>query len=103
MAIPLQLRDETAPISNGIYNAATQIANGHAFDKHIADWADLGICDKEGLADHLANVMANAGPRNGFVNNDGTFEFIDDLTGTNIYYNPNQGDGGTAYIPSLRP
>lgn len=74
--------------------AAKEIAGGHAFAKHAAEF---GFKTKEQMAAHIEKVMANPSATRELSG--GRTAFLDKTSGTVVIRNPNAADGGTAFIP----
>ncbi|WP_157025719.1 hypothetical protein [Paraburkholderia heleia] len=78
---------------------AEQIANGHAFDKHVVEQDEFGssIATKDHFAKQIENVLNNPSATKQLSN--GRSAYWDDSTGMVVIQNPNATDGGTAFKP----
>ena len=95
---------EPASAINGIKlnNQLTSqaIADGHAFGKHIGEFADLGISTDAQFQRHVENVINNA-TNTGPLSN-GRSYFYDAMSNTIVIKNPNALDAGTAFRIDLQ-
>jgi hypothetical protein len=93
--------------SGGTANAATtgplndkltveSIANGHAFDKHIGEFKDLGISTREQFHQHIENIVKN--PTHSGSGSGGKYYYYDEKTNTLVIKNLTHPDKGTAFI-----
>lgn len=101
---------ETAGKSNSAENAANspklnsqlsaqEIANGHAFDKHVlqrGEFDSLGIKTRTQFAQHVEKVI-NA-PTDTRYYSDGRVAYLDSATRTVVIRNPSKGES-TAFRP----
>jgi len=76
---------------------AEQIGSGHALEKHLGEFADLGITTEAQLQRHIENVMDTTLETRS-LERDRT-AYWDDATGTIVVHDPNKADGGTAFRP----
>ncbi|MBN3805140.1 filamentous hemagglutinin N-terminal domain-containing protein [Paraburkholderia sp. Ac-20336] len=96
--------DSAANAANsGLLNnqlAAEQIANGHAFDKHVIDQNEFGgsITTQQQFADQIENILNNPSATKQLSN--GRSAYWDDSSGMVVIRNPNAADGGTAFKPT---
>jgi len=74
--------------------AAQEIAGGHAFTKHAAEF---GFKNQAQMATHIENVMTNPTMMRSLSN--GRSAFWDSATGSVVIRNPSAIDGGTSFIP----
>ena len=74
--------------------AAQEIAGGHAFTKHAAEF---GFKTQAQMATHIESVMTNPTMMRSLSN--GRSAFWDNATGSVVIRNPRAVDGGTAFIP----
>jgi hypothetical protein len=74
--------------------AAQEIAGGHAFTKHAAEF---GFKTQAQMATHIESVMTNPTMMRSLSN--GRSAFWDNATGSVVIRNPSAVDGGTAFIP----
>lgn len=80
---------------------AEQIANGHAFEKHVIQQGQFPfIKTKQQFADHIEEVMTN--PTHYRQLGAGREAFYDAKTSTFIVKNPKDPDGGTAFKETLK-
>jgi hypothetical protein len=77
--------------------AANEIADGHAFHKHIDEFDDLGITNQRQFANHIEEVINHPSEVRGLSRSRTAFWDAD--TGTVVIRNPNAADGGTAFLP----
>ncbi|MDK9357373.1 mAFB alternative [Lelliottia wanjuensis] len=78
-----------------------EIANGHAFDKHVieqSEFKELGISTKEQFAAHIEKVVKNPTSSKNFSG--GRTAYWDEPSGTVVIRNPKSADGGTAFRPT---
>ena len=75
-----------------------RIAGGHAYDKHLEEFADLGISTDSQFAQHVEQVMTN--PSEMRVLTNGRTAYWDARTGTVVIRDPARVDGGTAFRPT---
>ena len=77
---------------------ADQIASGHAFDKHVLEGDDFpDINTPEEFSNHIEDILTEPDAyRN--LERDRT-AYWDDESGTVVIHDPNNGDGGTAFVP----
>lgn len=78
-----------------------EIANGHAFDKHVieqSEFKELGISTKEQFAAHIEKVVKNPTSSKSFSG--GRIAYWDETSGTVVICNPKSADGGTAFRPT---
>lgn len=73
--------------------AAQEIAGGHAFGKHAAEF---GFKTRSQMASHIEKVMAKPTMMRNLTN--GRTAFWDSVTGSVIIRNPSAVDGGTAFV-----
>ncbi len=78
-------------------SAAAKIGSGHAYDKHISEFADLGIFTKSELVDHIIMVMNNS-THTGKLERDREFFYISD-SNTLVIVDKNSIDGGSTFRP----
>ena len=78
---------------------ASQIASGHAFEKHVLSGEFLGISTEGEFSDHISNILQN--PSEVKALDYGRTGFWDDNTGTLVVKDPGNLDGGTAFRPDL--
>ena len=71
------------------------ITDGHAFDKHIGEFSDLGITTDTQLQQHVENVINNA-TNTGSLSN-GRSYYYDANSNTIVIKNPNAADAGTTF------
>ena len=74
--------------------AATQIANGHAFPKHAAEF---GFTSRTQMANHISRVMNNPSAVRNLQR--GRTAYWDNATQSVVIRNPAAKDGGTAFVP----
>jgi hypothetical protein len=77
---------------------ASKIANGHAYDKHIHEFVELGITTKDGFSKHIENILNN--PTEVRALPEGRTAYYHKESQTVIVVNSTQPDGGTALIPT---
>ncbi len=75
-----------------------QIASGHAFSSHVAEFEDLGVKTEDDFASHINKVVSR--PSVVRQLGDGRSAYWDDASGTVVIRNPHDPDGGTAFRPS---
>lgn len=80
-----------------VSSGAARIAAGHAFAKHIGEFASLGIKTERQFARHIDAIMAD--PTAVRVLARDRTAFWDGATGTLVIRDANSVDGGTAFIP----
>ncbi|WP_244100888.1 filamentous hemagglutinin N-terminal domain-containing protein [Burkholderia gladioli] len=80
--------------------AADEIANGHAFDKHVIDQNEFGgsITTQQQFANQIENILNNPSATKQLSN--GRSAYWDDASGMVVIRNPNAVDGGTAFKPT---
>jgi filamentous hemagglutinin len=80
--------------------AAEEIANGHAFDKHVIDQNEFGdtITTQQQFATQIENILNNPSATKQLSN--GRSAYWDDTSGMVVIRNPNAADGGTAFKPT---
>lgn len=78
---------------------AQKIAGGHAFSKHGAQFAGLGIRNEKQFARFINRIMERPSATRELRN--GRTAFWDDATGTVVIHNPHADDAGTAFMPDL--
>jgi filamentous hemagglutinin len=79
---------------------AEEIANGHAFDKHVVTQAEFPeINTKQQFGEHVENILNN--PTEMKTLSNGRTAYWDDATQTVIIRNPAATDGGTAFRPTV--
>ncbi|WP_438287399.1 VENN motif pre-toxin domain-containing protein [Paraburkholderia phenoliruptrix] len=80
--------------------AAEEIANGHAFDKHVIDQNEFGgsITTQQQFANQIENILNNPSATKQLSN--GRSAYWDDASGMVVIRNPNAADGGTAFKPT---
>lgn len=78
---------------------ASQIAGGHAFEKHVLGGEFPEISTQQEFSDHISNVLQN--PSDVKPLERGRTGFWDDETGTLVVKDPTTQDGGTAFRPDL--
>jgi len=77
---------------------ADQIAAGHAYDDHVVDDGHFpDINTPEEFSDHIEGILTDPGDVKD-LRNDRT-GYWDDETGTVVIHDPNNEDGGTAFVP----
>lgn len=78
---------------------ATQIAHGHAFEKHVLQEGQFpGILTREQFAHTIQRIMDHPSASKPLAR--GRMAYWDDVTGTVVIRDPRTGDGGTAFKPS---
>ena len=85
-----------------IKNISNNIANGHAYEKHITrkqEFEELGINTREQFAQHIENIITNPSAVRQ-LERGRTAYWDDDKTGTIVIIDPNNKDGGTAFRPT---
>jgi hypothetical protein len=79
-----------------------QIANGHAFQKHVVvqgEFRNLNIQTSQQFANHIEKIINNpATPKRNLSH--GRTAYWDQTTGTVVVRNPGASDGGTAFRPT---
>lgn len=80
--------------------AAEQIANGHAFDKHVHEQNEFGgsIETRQQFANLIENILNHPSAVRQLSN--GRSAYWDDASGVVVIRNPNAADGGTAFRPA---
>ena len=81
--------------------AAREIADGHAFDKHVlhrGEFVGLGIRTRQQFADLIEGIMSRPTAMRWLQN--GRTAFWDDATGTVVIRDPRRWDGGTCFRPA---
>jgi hypothetical protein len=74
------------------------ISKGHAYQKHVIDRGEFPeIHSPEDFANHIDKVMNN--PTHKKSKKDGRTVYWDDPSGTIVFRNPKDPDGGTAFRP----
>ncbi len=72
---------------------AEEIVNGHAYDKHIGEFADLGISTREQLQSHVEHVLEN--PTDIRYYSDNRTVYIDRNSNTVVIRNGSNGESTT--------
>jgi hypothetical protein len=83
-----------------IEQTADQIANGHAFDKHVTQQGEFpGVANRQQFAAAICQAMENA--KGGDVRqlSGGRTAYWDNNNGMVVIHNPAAADGGTAFKP----
>jgi len=80
--------------------ASDEIANGHAFDKHVVEQNEFGdsITTQEQFANQIENILNNPSATKQLSN--GRSAYWDDTSGMVVIRNPKAVDGGTAFKPT---
>ena len=82
----------------GENSIAENIANGHAFQKHVVEFGEYPeIANRQQFQDLIQNVMDN--PTADKVLSGGRFAYWQQSTDTVVIINPADPDGGTAFRP----
>ena len=79
--------------------ASQEIANGHAFDKHVLQWGEfnsLNIRTRAQFQQHVENVINNS--KDVRYYSDGRVAYLDSNTRTVVIRNPGKGES-TAFRP----
>src|SRR5439155_10817131 len=76
---------------------AENIATGHALEKHLIEYSEIGIQDATEFKVYVDSVMLN--PTSYKPLERGRVGFLDESTGTVVIYDPKNPDLGTAFIP----
>jgi hypothetical protein len=76
--------------------SAEEIASGHALDKHLGEFADLGVTNKSQFQSFIENVISN--PSSTRYASDGRIFYLQERTGSVVIRNPNAE--GTAFRPA---
>lgn len=80
--------------------AAEEIANGHAFGKHVIERNEFGgtITTQQQFASQIENILNNPSATKPLSN--GRSAYWDDASGMVVIRNPKAADGGTAFKPT---
>jgi filamentous hemagglutinin len=80
--------------------AAEEIANGHAFDKHVIDQNEFAgsITTQQQFANQIEDILNNPSATKQLSN--GRSAYWDDASGMVVIRNPKSADGGTAFKPT---
>ena len=78
---------------------AQKIGGGHAFDKHIGEFGELGISDKSAFSRFIEKIVSSAQGQDIRYLAQGRIAYWDDLSKTIVIYDPSSGDLGTAFRP----
>ena len=81
-----------------IGQVSSRISSGHAYSKHIDQFADLGISTKGEFNKHVSNVMKN--PSISAKLEGGRSVFYDGKSNTAVFVDPKNKDWGTAFRPA---
>lgn len=78
---------------------AKQIANGHAFDKHVIEQNEFdgSITTQQQFSDQIESILNN--PSDAKKLSNGRSAYWDEASGVVVIRNPNTADGGTAFRP----
>lgn len=96
--------DSAANVVNGMrlnnQLAADEIANGHAFDKHVIEQNEFGssITTQQQFANQIENIFNNPSAEKQLSN--GRSAYWDDTSGMVVIRNPKAADGGTEFKPT---
>jgi len=77
-----------------------EIANGHAFEKHViqqAEYKNLGITTRAQFAEYIESIITNPTATKNLVRD--RTAFWDEASGTIVIRDPKSLDGGTAFRP----
>lgn len=80
-----------------IHTIAENIANGHAFKKHVLTHELRGITSKEEFQSHIEQVMSH--PTKFKKLSHDRYAFLDEGSGTVVIVNFHASDNGTAFRP----
>jgi hypothetical protein len=80
------------------FHVTDQISRGHAQDKHLDEFYDLGIEDADDLADHINDIIDSEWTQHGELAR-GREYYYDPETNTLVIIDPSHVDGGTVYRP----
>ncbi len=75
------------------------LAAGHAFEKHISEFENLGIRTRSGLASLADQIVRDAKGENVRELSGGRTAYWDARTGTVVIRDPNSADAGTIFRP----
>lgn len=76
---------------------AKGIADGHAFEKHVDEFAVIQVETREQFARHIENVVNKPTATRDLRR--GRSAYWDEGTGTVVIKDPSSADGGTAFRP----
>jgi RHS repeat-associated protein len=90
--------DESPDNEPSLEDIAKQIADGHAYDKHVVEEGQFpDIESREDFADHIFGCMINGEEK---PLNNGRTAWWDADSGTVVIHDPNDPDSGTAFRPT---
>jgi filamentous hemagglutinin len=82
-----------------VEDVAETIASGHALIKHLAEFADLGVKDKEGLAKVVAEVLGSTKSETKALSG-GRTAYYDSERNIIVFHDPSSRDKGTVFRPT---
>ena len=86
-------------VLNGVGDVTKAIAGGHALVKHLAEFAEFGVKDEQGLAKIVEEVMTSPASETKALSG-GRTVYYDSERNIVVFHDPSSPDKGTVFRPT---